>query len=152
MTVDIQMQHREPRTGSLPERPAVYPLLMQFPVVCFTLALFTDLLYVATQHLMWTNFSAWLLFAGVAIAVLAAITASIEYGIGRLRTRPDVVSIVGGAVAFALAVLNNFVHAGDGWVSVMPWGLTLSIATVAVMVVAAALQMTSTMRRVMRRG
>ena len=38
-------------------------------------------------------------------------------------------------VLFVLAVVNNFVHARDGWTSVVPTGLTLSAVMVLIMIV-----------------
>lgn len=116
-----------------------HSVLVQFPIVCFTLTLFTDLAYWRTTHLMWQNFSSWLLFAGLAFAVLAAVAWTVDF-----TTRPPVARIapawpypVGSLVAVVLAFLNSLVHAGDGWTAVVPWGLVLSAATVVVMAVAA---------------
>jgi uncharacterized membrane protein len=39
--------------------------------------------------------------------------------------------------SLVLAFFNNLVHANDGWTSVVPWGLTLSALTVALMLVTA---------------
>ena len=50
------------------DRNTIYIMLVQFPVVCFTLALLTDIVYWQTSHLMWTEFSAWLLFVGIVTA------------------------------------------------------------------------------------
>ena len=39
------------------------------------------------------------------------------------------------AVVLLLALVNNFVHARDGWIGVVPTGITLSAATVLLMIV-----------------
>jgi uncharacterized membrane protein len=113
--------------------------LIQFPVVCFMLALLTDLAYWRTSHLMWQEFSAWLLFAGIIFGGIALIVVVVEL-IGRpfLRHRSGIGSyVLGGVVVLALAFVNNLVHAADGWWAVMPWGLALSAVTVLVIIVTA---------------
>jgi len=124
-------QTHPPSTMAIARQP-IHWLLIQFPVVCFTLALFTDLAYGATAHLMWHNFSAWLLFAGAAFGALAAIVGIIEllFGVYRHSWR----NVIGSVIVLALALLNNLVHAGDGWTAIVPWGLALSAATVIAMV------------------
>lgn len=116
-------------------RWAIYPIFLQFPVVCFTLTLLTDIAYWATENLMWQNFSSWLLLAGNVLAVVAAVVAVLEFALGSPEARLGWVLAVGSVVAFVLSVLNSFVHAGDGWTAVVPWGLTLSAATVIVMLI-----------------
>ena len=46
--------------------------LVSFPIACFVGALVTDIVYAVTANMMWADFSAWLLAAGMAFAVLAA--------------------------------------------------------------------------------
>lgn len=104
-----------------------------FPTVCFILALATDIAYWRTSFLMWHNFSAWLLFAG-------ALGCGIALAIGAVglffRPRPRPVAFwIGLVVVFVLGVINNLVHAGDGWTSIVPTGLALSAATVAALAV-----------------
>jgi uncharacterized membrane protein len=114
----------------------VYSLLAQFPAVSFTLALLTDLAYWYTEDLMWQHFSAWLLFGGLVFAGFAILAGIIELLI-RSAHWPAWPHILGGVVVLILALLNSFVHAADGWTAVVPWGLTLSALTVAVMLVTA---------------
>ncbi|WP_457940400.1 DUF2231 domain-containing protein [Mesorhizobium sp. 10J20-29] len=114
----------------------VHSILVQFPVVCFTLALLTDIAYWQTANLMWQNFSEWLLFAGLVFGGLAVLA-----GILELLMRSTVRShratwtyAIGSAVVLVLAFFNSLVHAGDGWTAVVPWGLALSLVTVIVMI------------------
>lgn len=112
-------------------------MLVPFPIVCFTLALVTDIIYWRTSYLMWAEFSAWLLLAGMIFGVLAAVFGAIDLFSSReIRARgPAWPHAIGNAVALALAFFNNLVHAADGWTSVVPWGLTLSALTVLVLLV-----------------
>jgi len=117
----------------------IHPMLVPFPIVCFTGALLTDIAYARTADIMWSNFSAWLLVAGIVMGVLAALAGLIDF-ISNRRIRaqkPAWPHLLGNLVVLALALWNNFVHSRDAWTSVMPTGLILSALTVAVMLVTA---------------
>jgi uncharacterized membrane protein len=125
-----------PATAAIAGQP-IHSMLAQFPNVCFTLTLLTDIAYWRTSHLMWQEFSSWLLFAGLVFGALALIAGLIDF-LFRSTVRapaPAWPHAVGGVVVLVLAFLNSLVHAGDGWTAVVPWGLILSAATVIVMVV-----------------
>ena len=51
------------------------------------------------------------------------------------RMRPAWPHAIGNIVVLVLAIVNNLVHARDGWTGVVPWGLALSAATVLLMMV-----------------
>jgi len=118
---------------------AIFPIAAQFPIVCFILALFSDVAYWQTAILMWAEFSAWLLLAGIVSGVIAALLGAIEvFARKRVRAvRPVWPYVVGSALILVIAFFNNLVHAGDGWTSVAPWGLTLSALTVVVILATA---------------
>jgi uncharacterized membrane protein len=44
--------------------------------------------------------------------------------------------MLGNIVVLLLALLNSFVHTRDAWTSVVPLGMTLSLITVLIMLVA----------------
>ena len=115
----------------------IHVMLVPFPIVCFTLALLTDIAYWRTSNMMWTEFSAWLLLGGIAFGVLAAVFGAIDFFASRgIRAqRPAWPHAIGNAVALVLAFINNLIHSADGWTSVVPWGLTLSALTVLVLLV-----------------
>ena len=114
-------------------------ILAAFPVACFTCALFTDLAYAQTANIMWADFSDWLLAAGMAGGVLAAVAGIVGWLAGRRSHTPrrGWVTIVGTLLTLLIALVNNFVHSRDAWTSVVPEGLTLSALTVLVMLVTA---------------
>ncbi len=129
-------QTHPPSTVAVAGQP-IHSMLVQFPVVCFTLALFTDLAYWQTANLMWQNFSSWLLFAGLVFGVLAGIAGVIDFFFRRSvraygSSWPHA---IGSLIVLALAFVNSLVHAGDGWTAVVPWGLILSAATVVIMII-----------------
>lgn len=113
----------------------IHATLASFPVVCFTLALMTDIAFWQTANLMWQNFSSWLLFAGLVFGGLSVVSGIVDF-IARRWDReggPHWAHVIGTLLVLGLAFLNSLVHAGDGWTAVVPYGLTLSAATVVLM-------------------
>ena len=121
---------------AVPDHP-IRDVLTQFPVVCFTLTLLTDVAFWRTGNLLWQNFSSWLLLAGLVGGGLAALAGFV--GLFSRSGRMGWPSAVGGIVVLVLALVNSFVHAADGWTAVVPNGLILSAVTVIMMVVTALL-------------
>ena len=125
-----------PSTASVAGQP-IHAMLVPFPIVCFTLALFTDLAYWQTANIMWQSFSAWLLFAGLVFGGLAALAGIIDL-LARRSVRaqkPAWPHAIGNIVVLLLAFLNSLIHAGDGWTGVVPYGLILSVVTVLLVIV-----------------
>lgn len=118
------------------ERPGLgamlYAALAPFPAACFTLALLTDIAYWRTSHLMWQNFSAWLLLAGLVGGGLALLVGGIAMLLRRTNTGWSFIGV--DVLVLLLAFMNSLVHARDGWTGVVPWGLFLSALTVLVMI------------------
>lgn len=115
----------------------LHPLLVPFPIVCFVGALITDLAYWRTAFIMWSNFSAWLITAGLVMGGLAALLGLIDYAanraVRRLRAAPWHMGI--NIVVMLLELINILVHSRDGWTSVVPEGLALSTISVALLLV-----------------
>jgi hypothetical protein len=65
-------------TARLAQHP-IHPMLVSFPILCFVGALITDIAYWQTAEMMWADFSAWLLAAGLVMGVLAAIAGLIDF-------------------------------------------------------------------------
>lgn len=117
-------------------RPVLLALL-SVPVTCFAGTLATDITYASTANMMWADFSAWLLAAAMVGSVLALIVRGIGLAIegrGR-RARPAWPAVGGAVVVLVLGFLDNLVHSRDGWTSVVPAGLSLSVLTVLAMLV-----------------
>jgi uncharacterized membrane protein len=114
---------------------AIHTAFRALPIACFPLALLSDIAYTQTSNLLWLHFSEWLLLAGVIGVGLALLASLIDLLIRRVR--PAWPAVLGGVVVLVLAILNNFVHTADGWIAVVPMGLTLSIATVIALLVTA---------------
>lgn len=118
-------------------RHPIHATLAPFPIVCFTLTLLADIAYWQTSHLMWQRFAEWLLLAGIVFGVLAAVAGAIDFLVRREVRAPGAAwpHAIGSVIVLILAIVNSFVHAGDGWTAVVPTGLILSAVTVAVMIV-----------------
>ena len=105
----------------------IHSILLAFPVALYPAALVSDIAYLNTAVIQWSNFSSWLLaganlFAGflLAWAIILAI-------IGRAASARRWLYPVIVAAMFVLGVLNSFQHSRDGWHSVGTFGLILSI-------------------------
>jgi len=115
----------ERRSGPHP----LHAILLAFPIALFPAALATDVTYLNTAEIQWTNFSAWLnagalLFGGPVL--LWAIINSV-----RLRRSPvhrrALAYLMVVASMWILGLVNAFKHSGDGWSSVGTGGLVLSL-------------------------
>lgn len=115
----------------------IHPMLVPFPIACFVGTLLTDLAYWKTAEMMWADFSAWLLAAGLVFGGLAAIAGLIDFFGNRLirRLSEAWIHMVGNAAVLVLALFNALVHSRDAWTSVVPTGLILSALTVLVLIV-----------------
>ena len=120
------------RIGAVP----IHSMLVHFPIVCLIGALLTDIAYVASEgQVQWTNFPQWLLLFGIVTIVPAALFGMIDWFSNPARNRPPIGwwHMALNMVVAVLALFNNLVHARDGWTSVMPTGLILSVLTVIVL-------------------
>jgi len=119
-----------------PVSTTAYQLLAPVPIACFVGALLTDIAYWATAQMMWADFSAWLLAAGLLIGLIVVILALIAIFSHAPLRRSRLVWIhgVGYLVALILSLLNMFIHSRDAWTSVVPTGITLSILAVLIFI------------------
>lgn len=126
---------------SPPAASTAYPfsaIFVPFPFVCFTLTLLTDIIYWRTSNLMWSNFSDWLLFFGLVMGALALIAGLIDYVRPATRAlRPSLGAVLAFIAVLLLALVNSFIHAGDGWTAIVPAGLIASAVTLLAMIAAA---------------
>jgi uncharacterized membrane protein len=111
------MDFPHPRATAAIAGHPIHATLVPFPIVCFTLTLLTDIAYWQTSNLMWHHFSEWLLLAGVVFGGLAALAGAIDFLFRReVRAQgPAWPHAIGGVTVLGLAIVNNLVHAGDGW-------------------------------------
>jgi uncharacterized membrane protein len=123
-------------TASIAGHP-IHPMLVPVPIACFVGTLITDITYWRTANMQWANMSAWMLVAGLIVALLAVIAGLVDFvGDRRIRDLRAVWIHAGGnALALIVAIINAFVHSRDGYTSVVPTGLILSVLTVLILLV-----------------
>ncbi len=106
-----------------------HPLLVTLPITFLVSAPVTDIVYWLTSDLFWAKASYWVIVAGLATAVLAAITGLMDFlRIERVRKRK-----AGWAHMFlniavlALTIINLAVRLGDPSSKIVYLGLILSV-------------------------
>jgi uncharacterized membrane protein len=119
------------REGASDVSYSLHRILTPFPVAYFTGALATDLAYWRTAEVMWENFSAWLITAGLIVAALAIIAAGIDIATG--GHKPGWARVSAYVAAVLIALVNVFVHSRDAYTAVVPTGLTLSAVVVIIL-------------------
>lgn len=115
----------------------LHRILLAFPISLFTFALFTDIAYLKTAEVQWTNFSAWLITGALVFGGIAGVFSIVDFVLGARRgsSRRSLIHLVALALAWVLGLVNAFKHSQDAWSSVGAFGLTLSVlCTLLVMV------------------
>lgn len=135
MNRDYARSDRRPsRTAvAIAGRP-VFPPLASVPLVCFAGALLTDIVYSQSPQMQWTNFSAWLITAGLVFALFATIVGAIDF-FRSARSGLAILHVGLVLAAYVVELFNIFVHSRDAYTSVVPTGLTLSAIAVAMLLV-----------------
>ena len=108
----------------------LHAILLAFPIALFSAALVSDITYLNTAEIQWTNFSAWLITGGLvfgAPALLWALILLIRRG--STGGRDTLVYFLLVAVMWIAALINAFQHSRDAWSSVGTTGLILSIVS-----------------------
>ena len=120
---------------------AVHGILLAFPTALFPAALVTDIAYLRTAQIQWSNFSAWLIAGGLVFCGLV-----LAWGLVALlldwrgdRRRRRLIYPAALALLFVLGLINAFKHSQDAWSSVGGFGLFLSVLCTLLALVAAAL-------------
>lgn len=131
------MTNGNPRSTAQIAGHPLHPMLVPIPIACFVGTLLTDLVYWDTANMQWAVMSSWLLTVGLIVALFAVVAGFIDFlGDRRIRNLRAVwIHAVGNALALTLALFNVFVHSRDGYTSVVPTGLILSIMTVLILLV-----------------
>ena len=131
----------DPGVHAAPLASPIHAILLAFPVALFPAAVATDITYLNTAVVQWTNFSQWLIagadfFTGV---LLAWALVSIFFGRARMARGRGTLYLIVVAAMFITGVINAFQHAKDGWASVGTAGLIMSIVCTILALVAAVL-------------
>jgi uncharacterized membrane protein len=97
----------------------------------------TDCFYYTTALWQWSNFSAWLITAGLIVTLVAVILLIIDF-VMRRASRLNIGSFILVIAAALLSLLNAFVHSRDAWTSVVPQGILLSALSTILLLIAGA--------------
>ena len=116
---------------------AIQAILLAFPVALFPAALLSDIAYLNTAVIQWSNFSSWLLFGANVFTGMVAAWVIIATATGRGRGARSWLYPGILVVLFVIGVLDSFQHSRDGWHSVGTFGLVLSIACTVLAFIAA---------------
>jgi uncharacterized membrane protein len=118
----------------------VHAILLSFPLALFWAGLASDLAYLKSAAIQWSNFSAWLIAGGcltgglvLAWAIVAAVLS------GRAARPRSWAYLVAVAAMFVAGLINSFQHSHDAWSSVGGAGLALSIVSSLAALTAAAI-------------
>lgn len=117
---------------------AVHGILLSFPVALFSTALASDIAYLNTSEIQWTNFASWAIAGALVFGGLVAAWALVDWLV-KLR-RPDsgrrLAYCATVVVMWVLGLVNAFHHARDAWSSVGTAGAGLSVVTTLLALVA----------------
>ncbi|WP_214475585.1 DUF2231 domain-containing protein [Mesorhizobium sp. dw_380] len=136
------------RSMTVATRRPMYRTPMAVANACFIGTLLTDLTYWRTAEMMWADFSAWLLFAGLVVGVLAVIAALFDLFSRRMSGARRWPYLFGSLVVLVISFFNALVHSRDAWTSVVPTGLILSAAAVIVILLTGPLGWSASRTRV----
>jgi uncharacterized membrane protein len=123
------------------QRYGLHPLhaiLLSFPIALFVAALLSDITYLNTAEIQWSNLSQW----AIAGALLFGAPVVVWAVFGWLRSRNSLgyrrSTIYLGAVAamWLLGLINAFKHSQDVWSSVGVTGVVLSLLCAALALLA----------------
>ena len=110
---------------------AMHGILLSFPVALFTTALASDVAYLNTAEIQWTNFASWSIAGALVFGGLVAAWALVDWllKLRRPASNRRLAYFAAVAVMWVLGLVNAFHHARDAWSSVGTAGVGLSAAT-----------------------
>nr|WP_156867495.1 MULTISPECIES: DUF2231 domain-containing protein [Pseudomonas] len=111
-------------------------MLLAGSVPLFLGALLSDIAYLNSYQIQWSNFAAWLIAGGLVFCGLALLFALANLiRAARKSGRPTLYFVL-LLMTWVLGLINAFEHAKDAW-AVMPSGLVLSAIVTVLAVIAA---------------
>ena len=109
----------------------VHALLLAFPVAFFSGALLSDLAYLNSAEMQWSNFAAWmitgaLIFGGAVLLWAALSLFRHRRDAGRTRAVTYFALVL---IMWIAGLINAFKHSQDAWSSVGTAGALLSVVS-----------------------
>ena len=128
-----------PTITSRPSRvaPAIFELMNPIPYGLFVGTLIFDVTYMSTRNVFWGKGAAWLVTAGLIIAIIPRLLNLGHVWLQRRRAvrRFERVDFWLNLLGIIAATVNAFVHTRDAY-AIVPENVVLSIVTVALLSVA----------------
>jgi uncharacterized membrane protein len=111
----------------------IHPMLVPIPITALILTFVADLAFWWTGSWFWAEAGFWLLAVAVLGGLAAAVAGFVDFiGDGRIQALSHAWQhMLGNAVAMVIAVVNLGIRL-DADPAILPWGLLLSAATVAI--------------------
>lgn len=134
MAVPEDSSREFPSTAAIAGHP-LHPMIVPFPIAYLVGALLTDLAASFSDDLFWPRASIWLVGAGLLTGIIAATLGALDFlTMSRVRQlRSAWIHGGGNVVVLALALVNFVLRVPDAGAAVWPWGLLLSLLTVALL-------------------
>lgn len=118
----------------------LHAILLAFPLALFVAGLISDVAYLNTAVIQWSNFSAWLITGALVFGGFVLVWAIIAAVFPRRTSRGRALAfLAAAAIMWITGLINAFQHSHDGWPSVGTLGLILSIVSSLFALVAAAI-------------
>ena len=117
----------------------LHSILLAFPLALFASAVITDIAYLNTAEIQWSNFSAWLIAGGLFMGGIVLLWAIIAFFANRAQTtsgRPLTYLLLLAAM-WVIGFINALLHSRDAGYSVTPTAMVLSIVVAVLALVAA---------------
>lgn len=109
----------------------LHALLLAFPIALFTAALLSDITYLRSAEIQWSNFSAWAitgaLLVGAPVLLWSALSL-LRHRRNASRNRVLVYFLL-ILVMWIAGLINAFNHSQDAWSSVGTTGVALSVVS-----------------------
>lgn len=108
---------------------AIHAILLSFPIALFASALASDITYLNSAEIQWSNISQWAITGALifgAPVVIWAIVMRLRGGRSPVRRRLTLYLALVAAM-WVVGLINAFKHSQDAWSSVGTVGLMLSL-------------------------
>ncbi len=132
----LPVQEYAPSKAAIRGHP-IHPMLVPLPIGAFVGLLVCDITYAATRNTFWAQMSFWLVAAGVATGLLAALFGMTDFfSLQRPRLlRAGWVHFIGNLVAVGLGLITCLMRYREPVAAAYPSGLTFSIIIGAILMV-----------------
>jgi len=104
----------------------LHAILLAGTVPLFLGAMLSDIAYFRSYEIQWSNFSSWLIAAGLVFCGLAIVFALVNLARATHKKGRPLIYFLLLAATWILGFINALEHAKDAWAT-MPVGLILSV-------------------------